>query len=86
MSEPSDRDRERKEPDNDDDIEFGVARAVVVGALGLSVALTPLALVCLSYHAAYNHIVWVVDDRIIIACLAAWTVIIAYAFKRSWKI
>jgi len=63
--------------------DFSSARAFVIRTLGASIALTPLLMVLLSFAAAMLGRTLVLDERIVMGCIAAWAAVIAYAFGKK---
>lgn len=58
------------------------ARSVVFKVMGCSVALTPLVLLFLIFAATAYDVKMVIDDRILLALLAAYAAVIAALFKK----
>lgn len=59
------------------------ARAVVFKSMGISAAVTPVVLVFLTFFAAINQIELKIDDRLVMAMIAAYAAVVAAMFKKK---
>lgn len=59
------------------------AQAIGIVSCVISVAVAPLVWMVLQYLAASHHVDLVLDERILLACLAGWATILAVGFKKT---